>query len=1249
MHFFIDYDLLADQSASGDSYGPTSSPFDEWDVAARFDLSTEASAFACQAGRMIVLPYYDVDTTSIDTSLVNVIIKPSSGLDIKFPRVKYYIYRGIKIESILTSSGAFQADGSTNNELTERIWIDKNNLQSILGTTLPDPDPKDLGYDPTLSDSIHIEDIFNNSQAPVKSHDIKEGEFFGKFGTAKKIAFEIIVDSDPIVVNVGYCKKSYHIVDISSLTGISSPSAQDLFDLKTAREQILAWVDPAAFFGNFYYAGVRASKFSGVNRVDDKKKKQTLYDDLLDGHFATKNRVYLDIRSENGYSYNFYENYKDTTNNDYNLKVQGGNATSFLTQFYHTANWPIFYDANWVGPDKRNQVDIQLRVDDNTKPLLYFLEPKFKTKARRKKFIDDQALLNGSNTDWTNTIRLRFPNGGSGPNKYNIAQWIRMQYFRQEDNASSPTTVIKRGQNMLDTVWGGIVIPDMSFDSPFQHSWQSKAHFVKGDDFSFVPQTGAYFDTSLVVLYAENVAEFQKNRGNRYPRWNQDEIPFNDLGVSPVLPKEMVFSKWQIEVTAGNYIDILEISGFNRGAKRAQVNDLFFLGLTDTEFTTLKNLSGLDSRHQKYLVLDETTGLSDINGMPYRKYELKLQGLDDTGNIPTAPIASGIEVYGGGGNILCSAAFAASPNLPTVLPDPGLMQQWDHVYTFKYDQNDSFVTGLFTGGEAIVDDEGNNLEFDDPMVEMRAMVSMPIDTPGDTTPSARLTNYPLVVIVHGNGHDYRDYQWLLEHLARNGFLAASVDCTIRGNIPEIPAGGYAPYTAYIPTTVDTYLYDPTVPELAVYNEATNSATSTVLTDGVDFKVIPGGFLPDRITFLKEKYYSHGMASEGRTNVLFKHLKILQSILNPHVQDNIGIMGHSRGGEAVVRAADLITGALAHPSLKTITAVMSLAPTDQYEEESLVKNIPYYVLYGSKDGDVSGVTAPRRFAGSAAIPTESGAFSLYDRAQNSTTKSMSFVYRATHNGFITDNHDYPGGFLAGTISPTKQQRIARAYTNAFFRQHLKSESIWAPYFYGEQIPNSANFRKIYPQYQDMGAPAEVVDNFESGTGWTVASNTEAVSHSRSGVSINEGVLDIIDNRSPHVSQGILIEWEGDDIMTFTVNPSGLDVSGLTHFSMRISHKVKNPNTGYESLEEMEVALKDTSGNEFPVKLNREIPRPGNRNDEERIKSALTTVRLPLIDYSNGGVNLSSVKEVKLIFPKKSDAKGTIDIDDLEFTN
>ena len=65
-------------------------------------------------------------------------------------------------------------------------------------------------------------------------------------------------------------------------------------------------------------------------------------------------------------------------------------------------------------------------------------------------------------------------------------------------------------------------------------------------------------------------------------------------------------------------------------------------------------------------------------------------------------------------------------------------------------------------------------------------------------------------------------------------------------------------------------------------------------------------------------------------MLHKHLQILFTRFGTHVANNIGIMGHSRGGEAVVIAARLNQQEARGYNLN---AVISLAPTDQYTYET----------------------------------------------------------------------------------------------------------------------------------------------------------------------------------------------------------------------------------------------------------------------------------------------------------------------------
>lgn len=62
-------------------------------------------------------------------------------------------------------------------------------------------------------------------------------------------------------------------------------------------------------------------------------------------------------------------------------------------------------------------------------------------------------------------------------------------------------------------------------------------------------------------------------------------------------------------------------------------------------------------------------------------------------------------------------------------------------------------------------------------VNLVAEVRFPADQAGVTNPalaSSARPDYPLIVCVHGNGHNFGNYTYLLDHWARNGFIAASI-------------------------------------------------------------------------------------------------------------------------------------------------------------------------------------------------------------------------------------------------------------------------------------------------------------------------------------------------------------------------------------------------------------------------------------------------------------------------------------------
>lgn len=379
---------------------------------------------------------------------------------------------------------------------------------------------------------------------------------------------------------------------------------------------------------------------------------------------------------------------------------------------------------------------------------------------------------------------------------------------------------------------------------------------------------------------------------------------------------------------------------------------------------------------------------------------------------------------------------------------------------------------------------------------------------------------------------------------------------------------------------------------------------------------------------------------------------MQTKFGASAQNNIGIMGHSRGGEGVVKVARLTQEqGLPH----NINAVMSLAPTDQYGREAFggAFAAPFFVLYGSRDGDVSGGPP------SGAFTWRRSGFSLYDRATGAD-KSMLFLYKATHNGFITSNSD---NGEAGVLAPATQKTVTQAYTTAFFRQHLRNEPKWDGMFTGEWTPASvsATGAECFMQCRKPGG--KVVDDFQSAVpDWTVSTIGGAVSQAGLPVNPAEGrLVDFpvtapgLDPQSPHDTGGLKLQWNnGGDRLTYMIPVADQDVSGFSVLSLRITQKEASPINPANQPQDLRVVLKDAANNQRAIRAGAfgAIPFPDQRATLDRRKSALTSIRIPLTSYTivcagQPKVNLSSVVELALQFDLKP--AGEIEIDEIEFTN
>ena len=496
--------------------------------------------------------------------------------------------------------------------------------------------------------------------------------------------------------------------------------------------------------------------------------------------------------------------------------------------------------------------------------------------------------------------------------------------------------------------------------------------------------------------------------------------------------------------------------------------------------------------------------------------------------------------------------------------DPTSMADFGFAGTFEYDE-----------GTTMIDAPG---EFPDPApLDLKAVVYFPADAAGATTP-AQLSDaedeYPMVVVVHGNSLSllsYQGYDYLLEHLARNGMIAASIH------------------------------------------------------------VYPGA------------------AGVSRARALFKHLEILRTKFGDRIDwERLGIMGHSRGGEAVVIASKLnVDEGLGYE----LGAIVSLAPTDQYGPYSLAGPyaVPYLVIYGGLDGDVAG-----------GWPKSTG-FSLYDRAD--PVKSMIFAERACHDRFNTqwDDNDFYFGQLTpadqvAVISADAHEKIVKGYMNGFFRWRLFDDDDMRDFFTGDERPRQVEQAdggtvQIDVQYQEPGGLE--LDRFAGGT-WQVNDLGGVVTATLAAVP-GKGDLNALDGNSPHDHTGGLLRWDAaSHIYVSNLPAASQDISDYDLLSFRVTQRYGSASDPVGMPQDFFVMLTDQDGRsrQVPVSQFAALNYPYVRGLTYLTKSAMKTVRIPLSEYTRELVGVEPIELDELAsvgFELTVDPAGEIEVTDIEFVS
>ncbi|HKG47849.1 MAG TPA: hypothetical protein VKB02_14025 [Pyrinomonadaceae bacterium] len=427
---------------------------------------------------------------------------------------------------------------------------------------------------------------------------------------------------------------------------------------------------------------------------------------------------------------------------------------------------------------------------------------------------------------------------------------------------------------------------------------------------------------------------------------------------------------------------------------------------------------------------------------------------------------------------------------------------------------------------------------------------------------------------------------------------------------------------------------------------------------------------------------------ARAELLQKHLDILKTFnttggapfatrfVGKLNLSQVGTMGHSRGGEGVVRHY-VLNNALGAPY--GIKAVFPLAPVDF--NRFVVNNAALNVMLPYCDGDVADLQGVHFYDDA-----------RYNVPGDTSPKHYELVMGANHNFFNTiwspGSSSFPGAandwlaFVQGghsdshcgsvpgnqRLTEAQQRGTGLAYMSAFFRAYVGGETQFIPLLTGDAPPPaSAQTNNLFVSYH---APANLrLDvnrllnntNLTTNTLGAAATQTDLSPYELCGGDAPQPQRCLPDQRNaqqPHTTPSARSSLRGlSQLKTgwnnFTGNyrndlPAVLgNVSGFQAVQFRVSVNFADVRNVAGLAQDLRVVLTDASGGSASVRVSDVSGAlyfpPGEVLAVPKV--VLNTVRVPLSAFS--GVNLNAVRSVQFTFNER--LQGGVLITDVAFAS
>ena len=412
--------------------------------------------------------------------------------------------------------------------------------------------------------------------------------------------------------------------------------------------------------------------------------------------------------------------------------------------------------------------------------------------------------------------------------------------------------------------------------------------------------------------------------------------------------------------------------------------------------------------------------------------------------------------------------------------------------------------------------------------------------------------------------------------------------------------------------------------------------------------------------------------DARAIVLLRHLQLWREwnrtpghpFFTKVDLENIGLAGHSRGGEAITVAESYNRtrhdrGDPDHDFDFQIKGLYAIAPVDGQigGPQIVLREADYFVMHGSHDGDVWNFPGQRTYDRAFPVTEDTERF-----------KGHLFVHGANHGqwneGWGTTS-ETPIIDEMDRIEEDDQQAFALTYMTAFFLSSLRGWSEHNALFKGEaafaSVPGGITH---VTQYHD---PERVfVNHFEEDDDLATGSFPGVTNTLTAGFDMPRDYA-FSDVGPPlwlwQQTDGLAAAWEQTTAEELVVQiPDALRarIGELTHLGFRIGQvyeqvtRLNTPGTdmdlsiqlGFGAAGGPTVVASDYASLPYPDGVSRVFRRMGMTEIRDLSKTVLQSVRIPLADLETAEQRADSATEIRFRFDRR--ASGSVALDSIRFT-